>query len=105
MKKLNCWEVQRCGREPGGDAVAAHGACPAAMQSALEGVHGGHRAGRACWVLAGTFCSGQVAGTVAKKLSNCMECEFYKLVMREEGEGVVPTRSLIRRLNCAGELD
>lgn len=105
MKKLNCWEVQKCGREPGGHAVADQGPCPAAVENTLDGVHGGHNSGRTCWVLAGTFCSGQVVGTVAKKLTNCMECPFYQLVMREEGENVVPTLSLVRRLNCAGQFD
>ena len=105
VKKLNCWEVQNCGREPGGRAVADQGPCPAAVEPTLHGVHGGHNSGRTCWVLAGTFCSGQVAGTVAKKLANCSECKFYQLVMSEEGGNVVPTLSLVRRLNCAGQLD
>jgi len=105
MKKLNCWEFQKCGREPGGHAVGDQGTCPAAAESTLDGVHGGRNSGRTCWVLAGTFCSGQVAGTVAKKLSNCVECPFYQLVIREEGANVVPTLSLVRRLNCAGQLD
>lgn len=105
MKKLNCWEVQKCGREPGGHAVAEQGACPAAVENTLDGVHGGHNSGRTCWVLAGTFCSGQVVGTVARKLANCMACDFYQLVMREEGESVVPTRSLVRKLTGAGRLE
>ena len=105
MKKFNCWEVQRCGREPGGHAVGDQGPCPAAVETTLDGVHGGHNSGRTCWVLAGTFCSGQVVGTAAKKLSSCMECSFYQLVHREEGADAQPTLSLVRRLNCAGRLD
>ena len=88
-----------------GDAVAEQGPCPAAVEGTLDGVHGGTNSGRTCWVLAGTFCSGQVAGTAAKKLSSCVECEFYQLVLREEGENMVPAVSLVRRLNCAGRLD
>ncbi len=105
MRKLNCWEAKKCGREPGGHAVAKEGPCPAAVEGTLDGVHGGKNSGRTCWVLAGTFCSGQVAGTAARKISSCMECEFFQLVQREEGEDVVPTLSLVRRLNCAGRLD
>jgi hypothetical protein len=105
MKKLNCWEVQKCGREPGGHAVAAQGPCPAAVERTLDGVHGGKNSGRTCWVLAGTFCAGQVVGTAAKKLANCMECPFYQQVHREEGDAIVETRSLVRRLNCAGQFD
>jgi hypothetical protein len=105
MRKLNCWEVQKCGREPGGHAVAAQGPCPASVENTLDGVHGGKNSGRTCWVLAGTFCSGQVVGTAARKLANCSECAFYQLVLREEGENIVPTLSLVRRLNCAGQFD
>jgi hypothetical protein len=56
-------------------------------------------------VLAGTFCGGEVAGTAAKKIESCKDCDFYKRVMVEEGETVVPTGNLIRRLHCAGRLD
>ena len=105
VKKLNCWEVQKCGREPGGHAVADQGPCPAAVETTLDGVHGGKNSGRTCWVLAGTFCAGQVVGTAARKLANCSECVFYKLVVREEGDNAVPTLSLVRRLNCAGQFD
>jgi hypothetical protein len=28
-KKLNCWEVKKCGREPGGVKVKELGVCPA----------------------------------------------------------------------------
>lgn len=105
MKKLNCWEVKKCGREPGGHAVSDQGPCPAAVEGTLDGVHGGKNSGRTCWVLAGTFCSGNVVGTAAKKLGSCVECEFYRLVLHEEGGELVPTMSLVRRLNCAGRLD
>lgn len=104
MAKLNCWEFMKCGREPGGAKAAAEGVCPAASEETLDGVHGGRRSGRTCWVLAGTFCGREVAGTAAKKLSSCSECAFYKLVMEEEGT-LVPSASLIRRLHCAGRLD
>ena len=105
MSKLNCWEVQKCGREPGGHAVGGQGPCPASVASTLDGVHGGLNSGRTCWVLAGTFCAGQVVGSAAKRLNTCMECSFYQLVLREEGDDLVPTLSLVRRLNCAGQFD
>ena len=105
MSKLNCWEFTKCGREPGGANAAVQGVCPAASENALDGVHGGRNSGRTCWVLAGTFCGGQVAGTTAKKIESCRTCDFYKRVREEEGEDVVSTTSLIRRLHCAGRLD
>lgn len=105
MAKLNCWEFMKCGREAGGANAAAQGVCPAASEKALDGVHGGANSGRTCWVLAGTFCGGEVAGTAAKKIESCRTCDFFKRVLEEEGENVVPTVSLIRRLLCAGRLD
>lgn len=105
MKKLNCWEVKKCGREPGGRKAAKQSPCPAALELTLDGVHGGKNSGRTCWVLAGTFCSIEVAGIFAKKLSSCRECDFFQRVLLEEGDGMVQTLSLVRRLNSAGRLD
>ncbi len=70
MMKLNCWEFKKCGREPGGAKVEELGVCPAATDCRLDGVHGGHSSGRACWVIAGTYCRGQVQGEFAKNSGN-----------------------------------
>jgi hypothetical protein len=83
MKK-NCWEHKRCGRESGGENEKDLGVCPAASESKLDGIHGGINAGRACWVVAGTFCGNGVQGTFAKKLPDCIECDFYNLIEEEE---------------------
>jgi hypothetical protein len=85
MAKKNCWEVMKCSREPGGKNAEELGVCPAATTNRLEGVHGGRKAGRACWVVAGTFCDGAVQGTFAQKYQDCSVCEFYKQVRRDEG--------------------
>lgn len=82
----NCWDVMRCGREPGGRLSATAGPCPAAVDRSLAGVNGGVRGGRVCWTIAGTFCEGQVQGTFAGKLSTCLSCRFYRLVRRQEGD-------------------
>jgi hypothetical protein len=47
--KMNCWQVKKCGREPGGGNEAQLGVCPAATETALQGVNGGKNGGRACW--------------------------------------------------------
>jgi len=44
MKKLNCWEFKRCGRQFGGEKVADLGICPAVIEISLEGVHDGNLA-------------------------------------------------------------
>jgi hypothetical protein len=82
--KLNCWEFKGCGREPGGVNVVDLGVCPTATESKLDGVHGGRNSGRACWVVGGTYCKGEVQGTFGKKYKNCSICDFYKHVRDEE---------------------
>ena len=98
MTKKNCWEVMRCGRGPGGENVKEHGVCPAATEELLEGVHDGRKAGRACWVVAGTFCEGEVQGTFAHKYRSCSYCPFYRQVRQEEGAEYQTSLVLLKKL-------
>jgi len=82
--KANCWEVKKCGRERGGAKVAELGVCPA-PQANLIAINNGIHGGRICWAIAGTLCGGKVQGTFAQKAANCVNCEFYLAVRREEG--------------------
>jgi hypothetical protein len=83
-EKKNCWEYMACGKEvPGRHAKKA--VCPAALESGLEGMHGGLGAGRACWVVAGTRCNGQVQHSYEQKRQACGSCSFYQAVKAEEG--------------------
>jgi hypothetical protein len=82
--KLNCWEFLKCGREPGGAREKDLGICPAATESRLNGIHDGKNAGRACWVVSGTLCSGCVHGTFAQKFPTCEMCDFYYYVKQRE---------------------
>lgn len=82
--KMNCWEFKRCGRQPEGFHVHDLGVCPASLEQRLDDVHEGVNAGRACWVVAGTLCKGQLQGTFAQKFKNCKECDFYLKVREEE---------------------
>lgn len=84
MPMTNCWEFKKCDRQPGGKLVGELGICPATTDKALNGIHGGMNAGRACWVVAGTFCGGAVQGTEAQKQHNCWKCDFFQLVRKEE---------------------
>jgi PAS domain S-box-containing protein len=65
---MNCWDFMKCGRTPGGDNVDELGICPAYT----------YGAGQACWLVAGTFCGGQVQGTFAQKVDSCRTCDFYE---------------------------
>lgn len=87
MKKINCWEFKRCGREPGGEKAGESGVCPAATDIRLDGVHGGKNGGRACWIIKvnGPVCGGKTPSLLASKLLNkCLWCDFYKQVLTEE---------------------
>lgn len=86
MGKLNCWEHKKCGREAGGAKVDSLGTCPASTETRLNMVHGGKNAGRACWVIAGTYCDGKVQGTYAEKEHNCLACDFHRMVRNEESQ-------------------
>ncbi len=99
MDKLNCWEFNKCGRQPGGLHVDQRGVCPVATEKKLNGVHGGTNAGRACWVVGGTLCNGKVQETFAKKYDDCVECEFYKKVKNEEASLFQLSASLFMMLH------
>lgn len=90
MSKHNCWEMKKCGREPGGAKSAEMGVCPAPTSTPSNGVNSGKNGGRICWAIAGTFCGGKVQGDFAQKSVSCMSCEVFKTIKQEEGtEGFV----------------
>lgn len=84
MLKQNCWEVKKCGRNPGGEKTAKMGICPAATETSANGCNSGVNGGRICWSIAGTFCGGKAKGTYASMLISCVTCDFYKKVQNEE---------------------
>lgn len=100
--KLNCWQVKKCGRQPGGPKVAELGVCPAATERALNGTNGGTNGGRACWALAGTLCGGTVQGSYAMKLTNCIQCAFYQQVAAEEGPNHESAKDILSKLTTCG---
>ena len=88
----------KCGRGPKGVKAKQLGVCPAARDKRLDMVHGGINSGRACWVVAGTFCGGTVQGSFARKQVACKRCDFYNKVQHEEGEALVKNNVLLSRL-------
>ena len=88
----------KCGRGPKVAKAKKLGACPAAREKRLDRIHGGINSGRACWVVAGTYCGGTAQGTHAKKQLSCKRCDFYKKVHSEEGNSIESTNSLLNRL-------
>jgi hypothetical protein len=102
MSKQNCWEFKNCGREPGGLKSKEMGVCPAAIESKFDQINEGKCAGRACWVVAGTFCGGKIQGTFAHKLTSCMRCEFYKQVEKEHGREALLLKNILEKANKPG---
>ena len=82
--KLNCWEYEKCGREPGGTKIREHNVCPAATETSANGINGGKNGGRICWAIAGTLCNEKIKGTFAKEKFSCLNCDFFRLVNKEE---------------------
>lgn len=85
MEVLNCWEIKKCGREPGGSKTGELGVCPAATDKSSDGINNGKNGGRLCWAIAGTFCGGKVQGDFAQKQVSCMACDVFKQIKAEEG--------------------
>ncbi len=84
-QRKNCWEYFECGHEPGGAAVGPEGPCPASTETELDGVNRGCNAGRACWMVTGVL-FGETMCTVHARVTQCVDCEFYASVIKEETE-------------------
>ena len=96
-KRLNCWEYKNCGYGPDENNKKSK-ICPTVSEDRLDGVHRGAKAGRACWVVAGTYCNGAVQGKFAQKYNTCSNCDFYQKVLAEEGPKFEITLRLMKRL-------
>lgn len=88
----------KCGLGPNGDKTESQGTCPAPKTKILNGLNGGINGGRACWAISGTFCNGKVEGKFASKVPTCLQCDFYKLVCREQGASFRGTAQILALL-------
>ena len=98
MAKQNCWEFKKCGRHKGGAKAHELGICPATTETRTDGMNEGENGGRVCWALAGTLCGGEVQGSFAMKLGDCMKCEFYKLTRNEQGKEFKAGKDVLEKL-------
>ncbi len=99
MKWKQCWDVKKCGREPGGQNAEELGVCAAALPSKFDGVNDGKCGGRFCWSVAGTLCGGSPQGTYSEKITSCLSCEFLQQVETEEGKrfALTPQHAILMR--------
>lgn len=93
-QKINCWEFNKCGREPRGKKTDELGICIAAADFSFDDINSGICGGRICWAVAGTLCGGKIQGTFAEKRDSCLSCDFYKKVQEEEGAANLKTKFL-----------
>ena len=84
-RRINCWDVLKCGRQPGGHSAHLDGPCPAVVDTEADGVNSGTNGGRICWAISGTFCGTEVEGAEAAKFLSCFSCDFFSQVLQEEG--------------------
>jgi hypothetical protein len=85
MSKLNCWEIKKCGREPGGSKTFEHEVCPATSKASCNGINNGTNGGRICWAIAGTLCGNKIQGDFTQKSVSCMSCDVFRQVKADEG--------------------
>jgi len=79
-----CWDLMACGRQGGGPQVSELGVCPAYPDH-----------GHSCWIVAGTFCRGEVQGTFAAKHAGCSACPVY----RDYSPSFGKKKDLLKRLH------
>lgn len=101
MRKQNCWEFKKCGRQLGGENVKELGICPAYDFSDADGFCDGTNGGRACAYIQGTFCGGKAKGNRKDKNEECAKCKFYKMLRHAHGEDM-SVSSLSRHLKNKG---
>ncbi len=95
QRKINCWEFSGCCKETHGKFTTALGVCPAALESRLDGIHGGRNGGRACWVISGTHCHGSIQESYEQKKKTCTQCGFYQSVKWEESTSFIQSNELL----------
>ena len=85
MRKTNCWEYKKCCSLNDGQSKENFRKCLVPGMTMYDGVHGGKNAGRVCWLIADSTCNSEIQFTFTNKLKHCSQCDFYKLVEKEEG--------------------
>ena len=81
MPKLNCWEFNNCGMEPGGIFAKKYGPCPVPKMMKYDGINGGRGAGRACWSIMSSSRDSRMICRNSRQ--SCFRCSFYNRVQNE----------------------
>ncbi len=89
--KLNCWEYQNCGREPGGTMADDLGICPVATAMRYDGDNSGRAGGRVCWTIPVSSSNPSLKSCVDKA---CSDCAFFRRVQFEEEQPTIRERKV-----------
>ena len=77
-KKLNCWDFKKCCKETDNGGKGSNNVCPVKKEFIADGLNGGIKGGRICWVIMDSHCK-------KKAQTACFQCEFHFKVIAEEG--------------------
>lgn len=100
--KINCWEFTKCGRQPGGEKNGELGICTVTTEKATHGINNGINGGRACWAVRKKMNGNAAPCSCATHLKkeNCLLCEFYAIVRREESGNFVSATEILSMLKA-----
>ncbi|MCI5118739.1 MAG: hypothetical protein D3913_12480 [Candidatus Electrothrix sp. LOE1_4_5] len=77
--EINCWELKKCGREPGGKNIEKYGLCFVSVS--INGRNGG----QFCWSLRESACESIMQECQVNELKECRQCTFYISIQESEG--------------------
>lgn len=83
----NCWEKNKCGREPGGAREKKLGTCPVATFALADGFLGGKNGGRACIFIVGSLAprdhEASCPALENRALPDCFRCAFFNALKKK----------------------
>ncbi|MGA1821626.1 MAG: two-CW domain-containing protein [Thermoplasmatota archaeon] len=86
--KKNCWQFNDCGKEPFSERIHDMNECPVLKAEKFDGINSGINGGRYCWRVEGVNCAacgGISTPNWSDAERNCLLCDFFNKVRKEEG--------------------
>ncbi len=88
----NCWDFKNCNYHPNNINLdistdtnnCEMDKCPATTSGIFNGTNNGLYAGRFCWAVKETKCCKKGQEDYKKSIINCLDCDFFQLVSKEE---------------------
>lgn len=83
MQKVNCWDFRKCGEKPDGASPGQTKPCGVATEEKCDQINHGKNGGRSCWLIRQKMAERKDKGSA---MMRCSQCDFYKMVEKEEGD-------------------